>query len=118
MRRQVLYSGSKRNPGAGTDLPRPAPAGEAAPAPSGPSPRWPRVRAFSKRHAGILRFLAGAGCVAVLAGAFLWSQPKPRTLTQEDIDASVLHTLQTKNLPARAAKAAEASAAPRPFLVK
>jgi S1-C subfamily serine protease len=51
----------------------------------------------------------------VLAGAFLWSQPKPRTLTQEDIDASVLHTLQTKNLPARAAKAADMV---RPSLVR
>lgn len=36
------------------------------------------------------------------------SQPPPRKLTQADIDAAVLHTLQTKPLPSQAARAAEA----------
>src|SRR5690606_14711686 len=80
-----------------------------------PYPRWPRLRAFSKRHAGVLRFVAGVGCAALVAWAIVWWQPKPQKLTQEDIDASVLHTLQTKSLPARAAKAAEAV---RPSLVR
>jgi len=34
--------------------------------------------------------------------------PAPRTLTQDDIDAAVLHTLETQSLPAKAAKAYEA----------
>lgn len=46
-------------------------------------------------------FIAGAGT------AWLW-QSKPRALTQADIDAAVLHTLQTKSLPSRTARAAEA----------
>jgi len=49
----------------------------------------------------VLVFVAGAGAAWLL-------QPKPRALTQADIDAAVLHTLQTKNLPARSARAAEA----------
>ncbi|OWT69251.1 serine protease [Achromobacter sp. HZ28] len=35
-------------------------------------------------------------------------QPHLRTLTQDDIDSAVLHTLQTKRLPSRPARAAEA----------
>ncbi|AGW93953.1 MULTISPECIES: S1C family serine protease [Cupriavidus] len=35
-------------------------------------------------------------------------QPKQRALTQADIDAAVLHTLETKSLPSRTARAAEA----------
>ena len=35
-------------------------------------------------------------------------QPAPRELAQDDIDAAVLHTLENKTLPSRAAKAAAA----------
>ncbi|MDQ0138889.1 S1C family serine protease [Cupriavidus necator] len=35
-------------------------------------------------------------------------QPRQRALTQKDIDAAVLHTLETKSLPSRTAMAAEA----------
>ncbi|OZI60957.1 trypsin-like peptidase domain-containing protein [Bordetella genomosp. 11] len=45
--------------------------------------------------------------VAGLGSAWLM-QPKLRVLTQKDIDAAVLHTLQTKSLPSRTARAAEA----------
>ncbi|WP_137927464.1 trypsin-like peptidase domain-containing protein [Cupriavidus sp. 2SB] len=56
------------------------------------------------------------GCVAAAlalalaaGGASLYlAQPAKRTLTQADIDAAVLHTLQTKTLPSRPARAAEA----------
>jgi S1-C subfamily serine protease len=70
---------------------------------------------LGKRHAGLLRFFAGAAVALLIAAAYLGSQPRPRALTQEDIDASVLHTLQTKSLPSRAAKAADAV---RPSLVR
>lgn len=45
--------------------------------------------------------------VAGLGAAWL-AQPKLRVLTQKDIDAAVLHTLETKSLPSRTARAAEA----------
>lgn len=56
--------------------------------------RWPALSV-------VLAVCAG------LAGAWL-AQPRLRPLTQEDIDAAVLHTLQTKSLPSRAAQAAGA----------
>ncbi|CAG2157111.1 hypothetical protein LMG31506_05912 [Cupriavidus yeoncheonensis] len=53
-----------------------------------------------------------SAAVAVMAASALslaWlSRPSPRVLTQADIDAAVLHTLQTKSLPSRTARAAEA----------
>ena len=46
--------------------------------------------------------IAGGAVLATLA-----LQNPPRELAQEDIDAAVLHTLENKTLPSRAAKAAE-----------
>jgi S1-C subfamily serine protease len=43
----------------------------------------------------------------LIVAAYLWWQPRPHVFSQEDIDAAVLHTLETRSLPARAAKAAE-----------
>jgi len=37
-------------------------------------------------------------CAALVAWFFLWSQPKPQNLTQQDIDAAVLRTLDDKPL--------------------
>jgi S1-C subfamily serine protease len=45
--------------------------------------------------------------VAGLGSAWLM-QPRLRALTQDDIDSAVLHTLETKSLPSRQARAAEA----------
>ncbi len=106
MRRQVLYSGSRRTPGAGSNkiVPAAQNAGVALPA---RKPRFGRVRAFAARHAGVLRFLGGAACAALFWAAYLWSQPQPYALDQQDIDAAVLHTLENKTLPSRAAKAAD-----------
>jgi S1-C subfamily serine protease len=110
MRRQVFYSGSRRTPGAGSSAPRPAadaPAPQFARAPlPARSSRFGRVRALATRHAGLLRFLGGAACAALIGSAYLWSQPQPHAIGQKDIDAAVLHTLETKTLPSRAAKAA------------
>jgi S1-C subfamily serine protease len=69
--------------------------------------RFGRLRALGTRHARLLSFLGGAICVALFAGAYLWSQPQPRALSQEDVDSAVLHTLENKTLPSRAAKAAD-----------
>lgn len=121
MRRQVLYSGSRRALGAGSSAARrPAadgpPAGSAPKSAAAPRQRFARIRAFAARRAGLLRFLGGAVCAAVIAAAYLWwGQPPRQSLTQEDIDAAVLHTLNTKPLPSRAAKAADMV---RPSLVR
>lgn len=109
MRRQVLYSGSRR-----PIAPDSTRAATPAPTPVVPrdpdsdqSPRFGRLRALVRRHAGLGLFLGGVACAAVIAGAYFWWQPSPRALNQEDIDAAVLHTLENKTLPSRAAKAAD-----------
>ncbi len=50
------------------------------------------------------------GGLCALAAVLLYAAiaPAPRAITQEDIDAAVLHTLETAQLPSRAAKAYEA----------
>ncbi|ARP93988.1 S1C family serine protease [Bordetella genomosp. 13] len=59
-----------------------------------------RVAIYGWAAAGlVLAFAAGIACTWLV-------QPDPRTLTQEDIDSAVMHTLQTKSLPSRAARAA------------
>jgi len=114
MKRQVLYSGSRHAPRAETEA-QPLATEERVPGPPARGPRGGRIRALAARHAGLLRFLGGAACAALIVGAYLWSRPQPRVLTQEDIDAAVLHTLHTKTLPSRAAKAADIV---RPSLVR
>jgi serine protease DegQ len=109
MKRQALYSGSRRTPGAGSGATRSAvevPASDTAGAPR-PAPRFTRLRAGARRNAGLIRFLVGAASAALIAGAYLWSRPAPPALNQEDIDAAVLRTLENRALPSRAARAAE-----------
>ncbi len=62
------------------------------------------------KRVAIYGWVSAAVVLVVAAGVgTVWmSQPKQRALTQADIDAAVLHTLQTRSLPSRAAKAAEA----------
>jgi S1-C subfamily serine protease len=119
MRRVPLYSRARRPgptaaPEAGAraldDALAPAPAPPTAPAPRGS--RWAWLG--SARRRGLL--LAGAaGLLAVLVLTLGVRTPPPRRITQQDIDAAVLHTLTTKSLPSRAAKA---YAAIRPSVVE
>lgn len=46
--------------------------------------------------------------LAAVVGSAWLLQPSPRVLKQSDIDAAVLHTLETRRLPSRTARAAEA----------
>jgi S1-C subfamily serine protease len=111
MKRATLYSSSgHRRPPASTGTvpaPEPAPATETAAEPPKPksTSRW---RRFVGRFASPLLFIAG-GLLVVgsLAGYQAW-KPAPRVYTQEDIDAAVLHTLETKSLPSPMAKAYDA----------
>ena len=85
-------------------MPRPA-APPAAPPPA-PS-RLARLRGWARR--GERPLLVALGVVAALAGMALDRSmtPAQRGLTQEDIDAAVLRTLETQPLPSQAAKAWE-----------
>ncbi len=80
---------------------------EAAVPPAAPATRSARLRAFFGRHDRLLLFSAGL-VIALLVMLMREALQSPaQEFTQEDIDAAVLHTMQNKSLPSRAAKAAE-----------
>jgi S1-C subfamily serine protease len=68
----------------------------------------PTPRARFARRSSIVGFFAALAVAALVVGA-QWRLGAPaRTFTQKDIDAAVLHTLETKALPSPAARAYEA----------
>jgi S1-C subfamily serine protease len=73
----------------------------AAPAPAS------RAGSFLKRNDRSLIFVGGVLFALALLGARDSMRPGAPELTQDDIDSAVLHTMETKSLPSRAAKAAE-----------
>jgi S1-C subfamily serine protease len=107
MKRVTLYSRSER-----PAEPSPSPSGEGA---AQPNPEQPATGAGHRRGrtlAGLLKsyerlvLLAIGALLALVLAALLHSMAPPaRPLSQRDIDAAVLHTLQTKPLPSRATKA-------------
>ncbi|WP_300659072.1 trypsin-like peptidase domain-containing protein [Hydrogenophaga sp.] len=110
MRKPALYSPSSRagaSPsGAGAQLDPVADAPE-APRRAG---RWSRFRAASASAASRPRVMWSAmALLAALLAASVWQGgvSGSKALTQKDIDAAVLRTLTTQNLPSRAARAAE-----------
>ena len=120
MKRETLYSRSSRSRPAGRPSPTAHPEAPAVPPPGGaaqptdtPPGRGESRRparsgpAFFRRHERTLLVVAG-GLFALLL-VFLHSAwtPSPRAITQRDIDAAVLHTLETKPLPSAAARAYE-----------
>ena len=111
MKRAAVYSGRNR-PGhaaSGTseqDAATDASASDAGAPGARPSFRG-RLGAAGRRHQGLLLFAAGLLVAATAGFAYLANQTTPREFVQEDIDAAVLHTLETKTMPSRAAKAAE-----------
>ena len=101
MRRPAFYSRSPRAPAPAADAASPfgaAAAPPGAPVPPAAVPWRPGARAFA---ALLALALAGA-----LGTAALWPHQAPHAYTQKDIDAAVLHTLQTATLPSPAARAA------------
>src|SRR5262245_6188448 len=111
MRRVTLYSSARRRGPVGPP-PVPAIPSPGAPAPAGAEPRVeadgpPRSRSWLRRL-GDPRLgwvVAGVLVAALLVTSYGTRTPLPRRITQEEIDAAVLHTLATKPLPSRAAKA-------------
>ena len=113
VKRVSLYSSSDRTRKGGTE-PGADVSGDATGAPAGAagsgetSLRGAGWRRFSTRHERILLLAAGAmlALLIVLVHAGLTRQLRP--ITQEDIDAAVLHSLETTPPPSRSAKAYEA----------
>lgn len=121
MRRQALYSSSRRGPdqpaaAAGADAspagPRAqessAPPPASAPDPAGRSSRTPLASRLRRPTPTQRLWMA----VLPLAGLLAWSlsmnlAPGQRRLTQGDIDAAVLKTLSTQDLPSEYARAYE-----------
>ena len=132
MRRGAFYSGRNRLPGAhsqgllGREQTSPdSPPGTQPDREYGEraglrraAPIKPAIAATeSKRSALRARLSQNPQALAFLAGILLALAimlvrdaltARPPVLTQEDIDAAVLHTLETRDLPSRAARAAEA----------
>ncbi len=98
MRRPAFYS---RSPQPSQDAEEPvADATTAAPLGPAPGARWqPGRKSFAALLVLVVAMAAG--------GAALWPRGGQVTLTQKDIDAAVLRTLQTNTLPSPAARAAE-----------
>jgi serine protease DegQ len=98
VRKATLYSRSSRSspPAPGTEPP--------VPAPEQPKKTW-RVRDWLSRRRGALYFLAGVAVAGLLVLLHATSVPPQRALTQQDIDAAVMRTLETNTLPSRMAKA-------------
>jgi S1-C subfamily serine protease len=114
MARVTLYSSSRRSrtaiPPPEVQPPKPPSSGAAPPSDSAPAIRsyWPRLPwrgLHSPRK--YLWVVAGAAFAVLLVYLHAALVPTPRELTQDDIDAAVLRTLQTKPLPSQAAKAYE-----------
>src|SRR5918993_1674030 len=100
MRRPAFYSRSPRGPQDAAAGPETPPAADPAPAPPRPAAGWqPGRRSFG--------LLLGLVVAMGATGAYLWPRQGAQALTQKDIDAAVLRTLQTETLPSPAAKAAE-----------
>jgi serine protease DegQ len=94
VRKATLYSRSRR----------PRPSGERNTPPPAPEPVVPPRRKKWLHWRNTLAGLALAGIAALLY--FAWPVP-PRALTQEDIDAAVMRTLENNTLPSRMSKAFE-----------
>jgi S1-C subfamily serine protease len=116
MKRVTLYSKSSRSHAAdrGDDRPVPAPAarpdgaGQNAGGQLAGRPRLTaRTRAFMARHERIAVVVFAGLLSLLLVIGYTATKPPVREITQKDIDAAVLHTLDSNVLPSPAARAFE-----------
>jgi len=108
VRKATLYSRSSR--------PARRSEPQAAPVPPEGKPKKPsRLRDFLSRQRVALGFAAGVAITALLVLLHATNAPAPRELTQQDIDAAVMRTLENNTLPSRMAKAYDAI---RPAVVR
>jgi S1-C subfamily serine protease len=97
VRKATLYSRSRR--------PQPQPPAATTVAPTAAPKKPSRVRNWIAAHRAAVYFAAGAVLVALLSLLNASHAPQQRPLTQEDIDAAVMRTLENNTLPSRMAKA-------------
>ena len=106
MRRAALYS---RKPSAQGADQLPAPAVAAVVSPSAPSVSRGASHIYQRLQR--LPLWAALLLCALLTASLTWALTQqvgaPQRLTQDDINAAVLHTLNTQELPSRAARAAQ-----------
>jgi len=108
MKRAPFYSGRDRTkPAAQTAGPTAPATADGSGGASGNAAGGGRLRRFARRHQSPLLFAAGIAIALLAMLAYQSNQAPPREMTQEDVDAAVMHTFETKTLPSRAAKAAE-----------
>jgi serine protease DegQ len=110
MKKVALYSSSSRSrkAGAGDADGAGAPAAADAPGDTGAAapPKAPgRLRRFYSRYERPLLVVGGALFAVALVLTYAKSRPGAQELTQKDIDAAVLHTLENNRLPSFASKA-------------
>ncbi|MDB5803781.1 MAG: serine protease [Betaproteobacteria bacterium] len=67
-----------------------------------------RMHAFAARRSRMLLFIGGVLLAGLPVAAYWALQTPPQVLTQDDIDDAVVHTMETKSLPSRSARAANA----------
>ena len=106
MRKIPLYSSSRLSRVVPTR--ETAPHGEALEHPSARRADRAAWRRFAERHERAISVAASALIALLLVAGYAAIRPAPPSLTQLDIDAAVLHTLENKVLPSPAAKAYEA----------
>jgi S1-C subfamily serine protease len=114
MKRVTLYSSSRpsitgratsSNPVKQIQSPVPQPKTSSSQVSTGvPRSRW---RSLYARHEQRLLWLGAGGLITILLVFTYAAMTPPREITQEDIRAAVLHTLETNTLPSPAAKAYE-----------
>ena len=118
MKREAVFSKSPRPAGLGKhapisakpDNPPQSPSTnntDSGPASSSDKARLPSFKSML-RWDFLAVFLLGASLSLFAMGIFSPAFQSRNALTQKDIDAAVLHTLQTKELPSQSAKAAAA----------
>jgi S1-C subfamily serine protease len=110
MKKVALYSSSSRSRKAGAgdaDGPGAPPAADASGDAGAPASAAPpgRLRRFYARFERPLLVVGGALFAVALVVTYAKSRPGAQELTQQDIDAAVLHTLENNRLPSFASKA-------------
>jgi S1-C subfamily serine protease len=115
MKRAAIYSSASKSRATARPAVTAAPPGGASVVPAAPAsapaatpPGEGRTRAFLRRHAPFVLFVAGALFAMALLLGYDSTRPARQDLSQDDIDAAVLHTLENQSLPSRPAKAAMA----------